>query len=321
VEPLIAKLGDEDEYVRRAAAEALGMIGVDKMQPQQQAVYYVCAGKPDEAAKIGLPAVEPLIAKLGDEDEYVRRAAVNALGMIGAPAIKPLLARLDDKNPVIHDGVADALGNIGAPAVKPLLAKLAAATDSVVRRAAIDALGNTHDARAVGPVAALLGDENYRPNACRALTLIGAPALESVRAAFPDAGRPDWATLLVASCGDKTAAAGIASSQWNNAFAEAGRTPGMLTTTLSALSNAGTVSGVDGQVTELCLAYIRRGDIRIIPQMISLLNTYGDKQLAEDYLNCGQGDLNAAGAAWARAHGFDVGTGNGSSRAKWGGGR
>jgi len=64
---------------------------------------------------------------------------------------------------------------------------------------------------------------------------------------------------------------------------------------------------------------IRRGDESRIPEMGDLLEGYGDKALAEDYLNCGQPDLDSAGRKWARQRGFDVGTGSGSHRATWGG--
>ncbi|NQU06460.1 MAG: hypothetical protein HQ568_10235 [Calditrichaeota bacterium] len=74
-------------------------------------------------------------------------------------------------------------------------------------------------------------------------------------------------------------------------------------------------------VQRACLELIRRGDESRIPEMAELLEGYGDRTLCEDYLNCGQPDLYSAGADWARSRGYDIGTGFGSSRAKWGGGR
>lgn len=41
-------------------------------------------------------------------------------------------------------------------------------------------------------------------------------------------------------------------------------------------------------------------------------------RLAEDYVNCGQPDLDQAGRQWARAHGYDIGMGSGSNRASRG---
>lgn len=53
-------------------------------------------------------------------------------------------------------------------------------------------------------------------------------------------------------------------------------------------------------------------------KLASLLMDYGNKSMAEDYLNCGSSDLDAAGRAWARAHGYNILTGPGSHRATWG---
>ncbi|MBK8180455.1 MAG: hypothetical protein IPK67_16495 [Planctomycetes bacterium] len=74
-------------------------------------------------------------------------------------------------------------------------------------------------------------------------------------------------------------------------------------------------------VVQACLNLIRRGNESRIPEMVDLLEIYGDQSLAEDYLNCGQPDLYGAGVAWAHKRGFDVGQGNGSNRAAWGSNR
>lgn len=66
---------------------------------------------------------------------------------------------------------------------------------------------------------------------------------------------------------------------------------------------------------------IRRGDESRIPEMVDLLEGYGDKTLAEDYLNCGQPDLNAAARKWFYARGYSIRPGFGSHRATWGSGK
>lgn len=71
-------------------------------------------------------------------------------------------------------------------------------------------------------------------------------------------------------------------------------------------------------VQQACLAMIRQGDESRIPEMSDLLTLYGDKRQGEDYLNCGQPDLENSGTRWANAHGFNVGRGNGSNRARFG---
>jgi hypothetical protein len=81
-------------------------------------------------------------------------------------------------------------------------------------------------------------------------------------------------------------------------------------------------SGVQAEavdaVQEACLSLIRRGDESRIPELADLLTGYGTKALAEDYLNCGQPDLDAAARQWGSRHGYSVSTGSGSRRATWG---
>jgi hypothetical protein len=74
-------------------------------------------------------------------------------------------------------------------------------------------------------------------------------------------------------------------------------------------------------VQQACLNLIRRGDESRIPEMADLLEGYGDKTLAEDYLNCGQPDLDSAGRSWANKRGYNIGKGSGSHRANWGSGQ
>jgi hypothetical protein len=113
---------------------------------------------------------------------------------------------------------------------------------------------------------------------------------------------------------------------WRDIFASAaGRTAESRTAlgdALAAVSLFGAVqSEAQEAVQQACLAMIRKGDESRIPEMIDLLGLYGDKRLAEDYLNCGQPDLENAGTRWAHARGYNVGRGAGSNRARWGSGR
>lgn len=78
---------------------------------------------------------------------------------------------------------------------------------------------------------------------------------------------------------------------------------------------------VNHLVTRSCLKLIQQGNESRIPELVDLLHAYGDKQLCEDYLNCGQPDLDTAGRTWASNHGYSIGTGSGSARARWGSNR
>ncbi|HEY5590145.1 MAG TPA: hypothetical protein VIK55_03925 [Paludibacter sp.] len=71
-------------------------------------------------------------------------------------------------------------------------------------------------------------------------------------------------------------------------------------------------------VISACHKFIQLGDASRIPELIYLLNTFGDVSLAEDYMNCGESTLEDAGCKWGRAHGYTCTTGNGSNRVRWG---
>lgn len=110
---LIAKLGDVFSDSHTTAVKGLRRIGIDMMTLSQQAVFFVHIGQPHEAAKIGAPAVEPLIAKLDGKFHDVREAAAEALGEIGdARAVEPLIARLGDRYPDVGRAAAAALRKI-----------------------------------------------------------------------------------------------------------------------------------------------------------------------------------------------------------------
>jgi hypothetical protein len=53
-------------------------------------------------------------------------------------------------------------------------------------------------------------------------------------------------------------------------------------------------------------------------KLASVLLGYGDKPMAEDFLNSGSSKLSAAGVDWAYKHGYRISTGPGSHRASWG---
>ncbi len=79
-----------------------------------------------------------------------------------------------------------------------------------------------------------------------------------------------------------------------------------------------TQTGVKNSVQQAALELIRIGNESRIPEMVDLLAIYGNTLLAEDYLNCGQPDLNSAAKAWANKNGYNIRKGGGSNRARWG---
>ena len=135
----------------------------------------------------GMPAVEPLIAALKDQNKDVRAYAAVTLGQIGDAAVEPLILALK-QYPDKRSGVAQILGQIGDPrAVEPLIIALKDQND-YVRQWAAHALGKIGDPRAVEPLRAALKDQNedVRKWAAYALGKIGVPAVEPLSAALGD---------------------------------------------------------------------------------------------------------------------------------------
>lgn len=71
-------------------------------------------------------------------------------------------------------------------------------------------------------------------------------------------------------------------------------------------------------VQRLCHAYIQKAEAARIPALVEMLNIYGTKSLAEDYLNCGQTELDRAARAWGAARGLSVDYRPGFTRVRWG---
>ena len=85
--------------------------------------------------------IRNLIQKLSNEDHDVREKAISSLAKIGKPAIEPLITALKDKDRYyIGEGAAKTLGKIGKPAVEPLITTLRDKTTRYVREWAEKAL-------------------------------------------------------------------------------------------------------------------------------------------------------------------------------------
>ena len=104
--------------------------------------------------------VNILIQELKDKNYNIRNGAESSLAKIGKPAVEPLIAVLKDKEPCVRSRVISLLGKIkDTRAVDPLITALKD-TDPDVRRDAVTALGEIKDVRAIGPLIAALKDTN-----------------------------------------------------------------------------------------------------------------------------------------------------------------
>lgn len=114
----------------------------------------------------------------------------------------------------------------------------------------------------------------------------------------------------------------IGLTSWNKIFEEAtaiDATAEMLEHALNAVNlHPKALEDVKDAVQNGALDLIRNGDENRIGDLGDMLERYGDKRLAEDYVNSGHPDLASAARAWARKRGYSEDTGSGSSRAHWG---
>jgi HEAT repeat protein len=167
VEPLIAALVDENEYVRSNVSTAISRTGEPAVKPLIAALNNKNNHwriRKEVASIVGWlgknRAVGPLITAMKDENRHVRSEAAKALGKISDPkAVEPLIAALKDDYPSVRAGASEALGRTKDPrAVEPMIFALKDEKKDV-RIAASEALAEMKDPRAVEPLIAVLKDE------------------------------------------------------------------------------------------------------------------------------------------------------------------
>jgi HEAT repeat protein len=163
---LVAALDDEDEQVRRAAADALRKLGPDGNAGAALLARYDAEGDPKVrralASALGAARYEPaagaLRAALAGDDPALAVAAKQGLHRIeGAPPLSPeevveaLKRPTDDGWSLMGQLLADAPTEV-------LVDALARAADASTRRALADLLGFRGDASGAEPLAGLLDD-------------------------------------------------------------------------------------------------------------------------------------------------------------------
>jgi len=178
VDPLILALRTEQDGVQTAAATALGTIGQEAVPALVRVVgdeEEVDAVRRYAAWALGRVAdargAEALIAVLSGS-ERLGSTARSALAKIGAPAVEPLLGSLKNEDSKVRMEAAVVLGRIGdVRAVEPLTATLADG-EGKVRIAAVRALGSFTDSRAIDALISALEHDDPRVRR-EAATLLG----------------------------------------------------------------------------------------------------------------------------------------------------
>lgn len=147
-ELLLALLGDPSWRVRSAAVARIVTTGAaaDVLPPLLGALSGGGnVGIRDAAAvalaRVGAPAVLPLLSRLDGPDPDLRQAAAHVLGAIGdRRAVAPLAARLADPDPNVRAAAAESLGKIGGPEAGATLLAALDSDEHTLRLAAVESL-------------------------------------------------------------------------------------------------------------------------------------------------------------------------------------
>ena len=143
--------------------------------------------------------IQGLIERIRSPDETVSGAAWQSAGPYGAVAVEPLAALMADEDFELARNARRALyrvvRHVGHPAaarerkaVERQLILLLGSSPSQVRREVVWMLSEIGRARAIGPMAALLADNELREDARCALTRHPAPgAVTALKSAFANA--------------------------------------------------------------------------------------------------------------------------------------
>ena len=185
VEPLITTLlKDEDKFARLKAAEALGKIKDPRAVGALLAAIKDCQryfdvevdwsiAAADALAKIGSPAVNPLLEVLKHDDNAMRYMATVVLAKIKDPrAVVPLIAALKDDNPEVRQAAAFVLGKIkDRRALDPLIAAMNDIDERVKLVVAVELAEGFMDVRATELLITALTDKDsgHRFHAAHAL--------------------------------------------------------------------------------------------------------------------------------------------------------
>ena len=188
VNALIARLGDEDADVRRAAAHSLGQLKDSRAVPGLIGALKDSDPKVRASAAEALAefedsrAIAPLAALLNDASTEVKQSALESLSHFenGVPS-SPVIRSLSDADAEVRHKAAHLAGKLRDRSATPALAKLVGDPDSDVRQAALEAIGELKDPMAASAVTLALGDSDsdVRQQAMNTMEELKAPIPEA----------------------------------------------------------------------------------------------------------------------------------------------
>jgi len=292
IEPLIADLNSADPYTQQRAAHTLGKFKdtraiepfIEALASENREVQHVMIW---ELVRFQDLAVEPLIAALKNENPFVRSGVAQTLGILADNrAIGPLMETLKDKDPNVRAWSSEALGNYSDPIIIDAMLIALRDEDAHVRSVAANSLGYiaAGNPRVLDPLISALKDENadVRWSAAQSLGYVLdnraiEPLIEILDDEDPMVRKSALGSLL--DIGEPAAEP--------------------LT---EALDNE---QGMQLVIDEYRV-FFERGVPGTETILIKALFLLGNIFIAQDYLNCGNTQLEQAGAEWGFAHGYVV---------------
>ncbi|MCS7234554.1 MAG: HEAT repeat domain-containing protein [Armatimonadota bacterium] len=164
VEPLLASLGDENQYVRAYAVALLGKLGDDRaVEPLVR--LFLTDPRLQETVVNTLPRLEErgvLEAPSGDRDVQLPREVAAAFRKLASTpeALEALRRAAAAGNPKVRKFALRALFEVEGPRAKDTLLALLRDEDAEIQRLAIRLLGKLHDKTVVEPLLSLLKGAN-----------------------------------------------------------------------------------------------------------------------------------------------------------------
>ncbi|MER3455385.1 MAG: hypothetical protein C4304_00510 [candidate division GAL15 bacterium] len=206
VEPLLAALEDDSQYVRAYAVALLGKLG-DERATEPLVRLFLTDPRLQETVVNTLPRLEErgvLETPSADRDVHLPREVAAAFRKLASTpeAIQALQSAISSGNPKVRKFALRALFEVQGPAAKETLLSLLRDEDAEIQRLAIRLLGKLHDRSVIEPLLSLLRGANPQLeeavwNAIKVLTDLREYEQLRSRVARERAGAPARPTVRV----------------------------------------------------------------------------------------------------------------------------
>ncbi len=325
VRPLIAFLDDADPCIREYAAKALGKLGdaravrplvaclkaaysEARKHPLRTESFETANGNIDAGAFLRARSEDPWVTGW----ETVRDAVTNALTQLGKPVVDALVECLSDGEWSVRKDAGLALQRLGFTAPSP---------DDEARY--FVATGQWDRLRRLGSAApAALNDcfscdeVAVRRRAIETLEAIGSEeAVTVLKSAMPDWEINEDLGAALDRMGWRPRTEQERVYLWICKHERAALERAWPMTEKILLDDVR--SRQAKRLENAVLTFICMGKEKMIAELVRILSDSGYKEMAETYLNCGHSHLAAAAREWAKNHGYNIISRQGSHKASW----